>query len=280
MGDIINNTNLIDEGVFYKPAYAAMDFPFYIVSVSRVVAGEEYHIVHDAHESACLIYTHSGSGELTWKGQTVRFAANSIVLIHCASLHEYRTASKEEWVHTYLCFDGYGLKAYARHLLDKPHVLYPTNVALFEHGFETIQKEMLGGDSISNSRGSLLLSSFLNELLITRYASEKRSSFEGLQPAFNHIHVHYSKPIAIETLSELCHLSKYHFIRQFKRKVGQPPYQYILQCRIEHAKYLLEETRRPIERIAEMVGFHNHHNFSAQFKRQTGSTPLQYRKRK
>jgi AraC family transcriptional regulator len=56
------------------------------------------------------------------------------------------------------------------------------------------------------------------------------------------------------------------------------PYQYILQQKIEKAKYLITETDQLLTHIAFDLSFSSYSNFCSVFKRITGLTPDAFRK--
>lgn len=91
------------------------------------------------------------------------------------------------------------------------------------------------------------------------------------------IDVHLSQNIKLADLAQLLDMSQYHFSRLFKQSLGVSPYQYLLQQRVERAKYLLKQTDRFITDIALDCGFNSHSHLSKQFRQLTGVTPKAYR---
>ena len=69
-----------------------------------------------------------------------------------------------------------------------------------------------------------------------------------------------------------------HLYRLFLEENGFSIQRYIIMCRINHARYLLVETKRPIYEIAHEVGYESYAAFSKIFIRETSSTPSDYRK--
>ena len=63
----------------------------------------------------------------------------------------------------------------------------------------------------------------------------------------------------------------------FRREIGMTITQYVITCRLEHAKKLLCSSDLPIKTIAKQVGIADVQYFSKRFKRETGMTPSQYR---
>lgn len=74
-------------------------------------------------------------------------------------------------------------------------------------------------------------------------------------------------------LGELLSLSDSQVRRLFNKSLGCPPAQYHLHNRIGLARYLLKNSRLPLETIATRCGFSSYSTFSNQFKKQTGISP-------
>jgi AraC family transcriptional regulator len=98
-----------------------------------------------------------------------------------------------------------------------------------------------------------------------------------LQRVIAYINQHLQQDLSIEAIAALVQLSPYHFSRLFKQSTGLSPYQYILHCRIDYAKQLLQQPHLSISEIAHSVGFVSQSHFHRHFKRIVGSTPRQFR---
>jgi AraC family transcriptional regulator len=82
------------------------------------------------------------------------------------------------------------------------------------------------------------------------------------------------------TLNELAHdvgLSSSHFCSLFRKTSGKTPHQFVLHCRIQHAKSLLAKPSHSILDVALASGFRTHQHFSRIFRRQVGVPPSAYR---
>ena len=94
----------------------------------------------------------------------------------------------------------------------------------------------------------------------------------------DYIDDHYSQPLTLEVLADMCHGSPYHLQRTFKRIKNMTPVEYIQMVRIAHAKVQLNTSDKTIGEVGILVGLPNTPYFITLFKKKTGYTPLQYRK--
>jgi AraC family transcriptional regulator len=93
----------------------------------------------------------------------------------------------------------------------------------------------------------------------------------------DYIEDNLAEELSIAQLSDLVPMSQFHFAREFKAAIGEPPHRYVLTRRIERAKVLLSATRLSIAEVAYQVGFSNQSHFIAQFRKALGMTPKQFR---
>jgi AraC family transcriptional regulator len=67
------------------------------------------------------------------------------------------------------------------------------------------------------------------------------------------------------------------FARNFKARMGIPPYRYVLERRIRRAQELLSATDKSIAEIAFEVGFSSQAHFTTQFSKVMNMSPASYR---
>lgn len=84
--------------------------------------------------------------------------------------------------------------------------------------------------------------------------------------------------INLRQVAEICDLSLSHFARAFKQTFRKPPYQWLLERRIEKARDLLLNSRLPLADIAFQCGFTDQSGFNRSFKKICGSTPGEWRR--
>ena len=85
------------------------------------------------------------------------------------------------------------------------------------------------------------------------------------------------EPLDLERMAALAGLSRYHFLRSFRRLVGTTPYRYLLRIRMARAARRLVTTRDPVTTIALEAGFGDISTFNARFRAIFGTTPSKYR---
>ncbi|OAB34880.1 AraC family transcriptional regulator [Paenibacillus macquariensis subsp. defensor] len=81
--------------------------------------------------------------------------------------------------------------------------------------------------------------------------------------------------LKLDDLSEEFEMSKYQFIRAFKKHTGISPYQFFLNCKLEHAKQSIERTKDVYSAVAE-YGFADLTHLNRHFKGVFGITAYEY----
>lgn len=84
--------------------------------------------------------------------------------------------------------------------------------------------------------------------------------------------------LCVSTLAAVAGMSPFYFCRSFKQSTGITPHRYVLQCRMEQAKRLLQEKNGHLMEVAHEVGFADQSQFTRVFHKIVGITPSQYRK--
>lgn len=96
-----------------------------------------------------------------------------------------------------------------------------------------------------------------------------------LKKALVHLENNYHRPIQVEELSDLIHLSESHFQRIFKANIGISPIRYLQNLRIEKAKEYIK-IGNGLTDIAYDTGFFDQSHFNKYFKINVGMIPKRY----
>jgi AraC family transcriptional regulator len=94
----------------------------------------------------------------------------------------------------------------------------------------------------------------------------------------DYIEAHLSSDITLSELAQVANLSRFHFVRSFKKSTGRSPYQYVLMKRIERARELIGLGTLPLEEVAATVGFPSEASLGRAFRRMTGITVTRFAK--
>jgi len=94
-----------------------------------------------------------------------------------------------------------------------------------------------------------------------------------------YIDKNFSEDINLDKIAGKALVSKFHFIRVFKRYYGNTPNQYLQEVRIEMAKKILLKGKS-IDEVCNAIGFKSKPSFISLFKKKTGLTPLAYQNKK
>ncbi|MGA5704446.1 helix-turn-helix transcriptional regulator [Peterkaempfera bronchialis] len=87
----------------------------------------------------------------------------------------------------------------------------------------------------------------------------------------------YREPLSLDELAETVMVSKFHFLRTFRRVTGVTPGRFISAVRLEEAKRLLFTTSFNVSDIAAHVGYSSTGSFTRRFTESVGCSPTQYR---
>jgi AraC-like DNA-binding protein len=91
-----------------------------------------------------------------------------------------------------------------------------------------------------------------------------------------HIEHHFREDISIDELAQMARCTPNYLNGLFRKFLGQPIHQYILQKRLDTAKRLLTDHHIPIKEIAYELGFNDPLYFSRIFRKRFGISPTHF----
>lgn len=110
-------------------------------------------------------------------------------------------------------------------------------------------------------------------------ADEELHPFRKMIKVIDYLQDHYKEELEIDTLADLCYLSKSQFHRSFKKLFRMPPLQFVLKLRIQNSIKLLRNTNLNIGEIAYKCGFNDQNYFARSFSKACGMSPSKFRQK-
>jgi len=107
----------------------------------------------------------------------------------------------------------------------------------------------------------------------------RQADYERLNDLFTFVMDNFTRPVRLEEVAAIVHLSPAAFCRFFKQRTRKTFVEYLNETRVNHACRMLVETDLSIAEICYACGYNNLANFNRQFRRITGTTPLIWRRK-
>lgn len=245
------------------------------------------------HEEIQISYIERGTGKLVFMDGIHQYSSNDLFVIGSAIPHLFKsedigkTPSK---MYT-LFFTRYSFGENFFHLLELQDVRLFFDKA--QHGFRVLEQQKELGQFIKGMEhknrfdrflGLLQLLSklcdFTSEALSLTATGKVRSLDEGerLQRIFDLVIQNFHRPIPLEEVASLSHMTKNSFCRFFKKHTNKSFFDFLISYRVEHACLEMTKSKtHSIMEIAERCGFQSQSNFNRRFKELKGMTPTTYR---
>lgn len=117
----------------------------------------------------------------------------------------------------------------------------------------------------------------LDRLSFTK-AKTREEILKRLTLAKEFMSSNFNRKLTLEDIAEQACLSVNHLLRTFKEAYNQSPYQFLMQVRLNRAKYFLQTTNYPLNEIVNLIGFECTSSFIRLFKSTYKVTPLKFKK--
>ena len=216
---------------------------------------------HAQHE---MVYCVKGTGNAFIRDQKKIFSTGNYYLVRSGTPHVEQDHSATDII--YFHFEA-------------PSALVPEGVHTdFNGAVLHIVKKIRTEANCNLFRRSDMITALLTQLLIE---SERSLSHperaNDITSAIQYINENVGQDINLKKLADQYNYSYDRFRHILKNELGIPPYQYILNQRIEKAKLLLSlNPKSSITDIATVCGFNSSSQFSNLFRAKMKMTPKQY----
>ena len=232
---------------------------------------------------AIFQYTLAGRGVLRYGDTVYTLMKDSGFLVVVPSDHEYYLPEDSgEWEFLYVVVNGMDAMNHFSDLIQKlgPVVSFKDHMepvaALSSLYADIFHDPQLDKYAISSRLYAILME--LHRLGegrdIVRAAEDLP---ESIRAAVKLMKARFAQDLSVDDMAEAAGLTKYHFCRQFLKKTGLKPNQYLRKIRVEQAAWLLRHTGKTIDAIAQETGFGYANYFSKVFRSFVGASPNEYR---
>lgn len=195
--------------------------------------------------------------------------------------HRYKPDVKLGWEEFWVGFNGRQIQHLMNEgIFDKNNPIidlgYDSNILVLFNKLIEIVKASLVGYPQQIAGVTLQLLGFINSKI--NYDNPANNPVEKLIAKAKYLmQESFDKTINMEKLSRELPMGYSSFRKAFKLLTNQSPNQYLLNLRLEKAKYLLVMTTLNIGEIGNQTGFNNVFYFSRLFKKKYGISPKHYR---
>jgi AraC-like DNA-binding protein len=114
---------------------------------------------------------------------------------------------------------------------------------------------------------------------VPRAAAPSARDLRRIADALRFIDEHYREPLDLARLAQVALMSRYHFLRTFRKVVGATPHRYLLGVRLRRSAARLASSDDPVLEVASEAGFGDLSTFYAHFRNAFGCSPQSHRGR-
>lgn len=250
------------------------------------------------HKEVEIIYLHSGTLTLWIESEEYHLKPGDIYFINSEMLHQFSSTEKNTCYYAYvfpLESLQFALSDYSQTLVEPlfAHTMqFPTFVPIDSPIYGNVLNEVRELIHVNENKilayelttkaciykiiGYLIQAKLLHTpALLIQFSSSKKSDIK--KQILSYIQENYAKPISLEDLAKIYHMSPKYFCHYFKQNFSMTFLEYLTRYRIEKARILLKNTGLSVMEIGFLVGYENFSYFIRIFKRIVGITPAKYR---
>ena len=259
----------------YTTGKAAETLPFVLTDFGRFHCDSHYYTERQGFSTFLFLGTHTGCGELRCAGKTILLPAGKAAVFSCAPYQYYGT-SGDNWDFFWFHFNGAAASGFIRFLNGDSIQAFDWDAS--RDCFEELERLAASPTRKTDLQLSLWVHTLLNDLAAGAAPPSTDPDAERITEAAAYLRENCAQSLTIEEIARKCNLSKFHFIRVFRRFTGWTPYEYLTLARISEAKSLLTSTSLGLSEIAARTGYADAKSLIRVFRQHTGITPAGYRK--
>jgi AraC-like DNA-binding protein len=234
------------------------------------------------HENVELLYFLDGKGHMIYDNEPIPVHKGDIVVVNSYSLHQ--VVPDGEMPHFCLIIG----KSFCRYNdIDPSQLIFQALIRDNPQVSSLFQQVMDAYANREDSFGTARIKQTVLDLLLhlcLHYSTPRPVDRLTQDPALEHVHratdymkANMARKLTADEIAASAGLSKFHFLREFKRITGYTLIDYLNTIRCDYARSLLESGRYSVKEVAFQCGFTNNSYFSNVFRQRTGLLPSQVR---
>ena len=148
---------------------------------------------------------------------------------------------------------------------------------IIHRGVREAEEKKLGWEMAVTANTAQLIVHLRRAIGDKAVGTMKAEKKELMDKVLDYVEKHYREKLTLAEVAGRFYVSQSTISQTFRKKMGVSFYRWVTQRRLIGAKTLIEEGK-PLEQVAETVGFADYSSFFRAFKQEFGISPRQYRK--
>ena len=226
-----------------------------------------------SHKEYAIGVTLRGIQHFNLDGSLQLSHQNGVMLFNPEQAHDGRAHDKTGLDYVMLYIDPQLLLE----VTEKKEIVHFSTPIVYDD--RLVQRILSLSDAILNEKEEALCSelivSLTDSLIQTDLTTDYKKDNALIRKAKGLLHANLENVLKLDEVCKELGLSKFQFIRYFKAHTGISPYQYFLNCKIEHAKQLIEKNRDIYSAVVG-CGFVDLTHLNKHFKSVYGTTAFEY----
>ena len=267
--------------ILYTASNFAKTSLLYLQEIGHLQAMQPHSSRRSGLASYLFFMIESGSGVLTYDGNTYHLSAGDCVFIDCKKPYTH-TTSTDLWQLKWCHFNGLGMANIYEKYLERGGLpcFHPEDPASFDSILSGLHRTAESSSYIRDMKINECLAALLTSLMQESWQPESQHNStrrQDLTLVRSYLDEHYTEKITLDALAERFFINKFYLVRLFKEQYGLSINHYLQQIRITKAKQLLRFTDKTVEMIGFECGLGAHSYFTRTFKKVEGITPIEFR---
>ena len=251
-------------------------------NVASAKYGGDWHSIPHAHNYTELFYIIDGDGQFQIDDERFMVHANQLVIVNPNIIHTELSYEAHPLEYIVVGIEGQALEV--SETCDGRFCIlsFPE-----QNNILTCMQNILQEMQNKVPQYQTVCQAYMNILVIQLMRNASLSAVqEPAQPQKNrqcaaarrYIDFHYKESLTLDLLAAETNVNKYYLVHAFKQTYGISPINYMISCRIQEGKRLLEETDLSLSQISSILGFSSASYFSQSFRKAEGISPIEHRK--